>query len=290
MTKLSLRVGIYMLYALGSLPRPMALCIARSIGVVLYYLPLKRNHIARKNIDLCFKHMKESERAKLCLQNAKASGQALADMAAAWFWSDTRIKQEIRHEVRGLDALYSLQAKHEGVLILARHCVHLELDHRVASLYVHGYGVGRHHNDPQLARLIYQGRRKSAEEIADKKSPMQFIRWLKEGKTVLYLPDQDYGMQGSEVVDFFGVPTATTMAPARIVKMTSAHVFALDSFWQGDQLIITLTPCTFDKEDYATFTQQMSAWVEMSVARQPQTYLWQHRRFKSTLGKAFYRA
>ena len=38
------------------------------------------------------------------------------------------------------------------------------------------------------------------------KNPRQFIRWLQEGKTVGYFPDQDYGPKRSIEDALLGVP------------------------------------------------------------------------------------
>ena len=37
-------------------------------------------------------------------------------------------------------------------------------------------------------------------DVVDRKNTIRFIKWLKDGKTVLYAPDQDYGMKKSNEI------------------------------------------------------------------------------------------
>ena len=59
---------------------------------------------------------------------------------------------------------------------------------------------------------------RGVKDLCDKNKPLKFIKWLLSGKTVLYATDQDYGMNGSEVVNFFNLPAATISAPHKIIK------------------------------------------------------------------------
>ena len=102
------------------------------------------------------------------------------------------------------------------------------------------YGVERAHNSPFMQKVQSMGRLKGLNALADKNSPITFIKWLKKNKTVLYAIDQDYGLKNSSNVDFFGIKTATTNAPVKIVDATQCNVLFLNSYYDSDKLILSV--------------------------------------------------
>ena len=59
------------------------------------------------------------------------------------------------------------------------------------------------------------------------KNTLRFMKWLKNGKTVLYAPDQDYGLDKSKEIKFFGHPAATVSAPYKIIQKQNVKLFSL---------------------------------------------------------------
>ena len=111
------------------------------------------------------------------------------------------------------------------------------------------------------------------------------MRWLKNGKTVLYAPDQDYGMKNSTVVDFFGMPAATISAPLKIINNTNCKTFFLNSYFYKGKLIIDVDEVKINQNSVDEFSSELNMLIESKIKLNPEEYLWQHRRFKSTLGK-----
>ena len=68
--------------------------------------------------------------------------------------------------------------------------------------------------------------------IADRNNTISFIRWVKNGKTVLYAPDQDYGIKKSDVIDFFGIPAATISAPLKIITKTGCNYLFMNTYYK----------------------------------------------------------
>ena len=109
----------------------------------------------------------------------------------------------------------------------------------------------------------------------------------KKNKTVLYAIDQDYGLKNSSNVDFFGIKTATTNAPVKIVDATQCNVLFLNSYYDSDKVILSVEEINIS--DSKLMIQDISSHIEARIREKPSEYLWQHRRFKSTLGKeSFY--
>ena len=251
-------------------------------GLFFYFFKnpnLKRNIFSRKNIDVAFPNLNEKEKRNLFNKNTKSMVRGLFDTGKAWFWNDAKINSFLQYEISGLDKLNSAK----GNLLIFKHSHHLELDSRILGMHCELYGVERAHNSTYMQKVQSAGRLRGLNALADKNKPITFIKWLKRGKTVLYAIDQDYGLKNSINVDFFGVKTATTNAPIKIVDATQCNVLFLDSYYELDKLILSIEEVNI--KDTQSMIQDISSHIETSIRDNPDEYLWQHRRFKSTLGK-----
>ena len=167
----------------------------------------------------------------------------------------------------------------------AHNLLHLELDGRLFGMNYEAYGVERTHNSESFNLIQKTGRLKSVKDTCDRNHPLKFIRLLKKGEVILYAADQDYGLDQSEIVNFFNQPAATISAPIKIINSTGCKPYFLNSFKDGDKYIIEIEELDFDKSSNLDFLKNLNLFMENKIRKNPEEYLWQHRRFKSTLGK-----
>jgi len=264
------------------LPRVCHIVLSNIIGSLLYIAPLKRNKYSKINIDFCFPNKSESERKKIFKKNIMLSGHILTDTGISWFWSDERIKKNIKYEIIGLDKLLAEQSAEKGVLLFFKHSLHLELDSRIIGMHAKIYGVERKHNSEYFQSIQNKGRLKSMVDVVDRKNTIRFMKWLKGGKTVLYAPDQDYGMNKSRRVNFFKNPAATVSAPYKIIQRTKCKTYFLNSYIKENKLYLDIEELNFNDIDELNFLEDLNKFIENKIKLNPQEYLWQHRRFKST--------
>ena len=284
---LSLLVILWKLLLL--FPRPMHKGLVYFFGNLIYLMPIKRNKISQKNIELCFPKLSQEERKKLHKLNVIASAKIIFDSGISWFWSDKRINKLISYEIRGLESLLEEQKNNNGILLFFKHSLHLELDARLLGMNAEIYGVERVHNSDSFDSIQNKGRLKSVKDTCDRNNPLKFIRWLKNGKTVLYATDQDYGLSQSDIVNFFNHPAATISAPQKIIKSTKCKTFFVNSFMENDKYILEVEKIFLDQSSQINFSIDLNLYMENKIKLNPEEYLWQHRRFKSTLGKeSFY--
>ena len=267
------------------LPRPLHKVFILTLGNLIYLMPIKRNKISKKNIDLCFPTLSEMERNRLHKLNVLASAKVIFDSGIAWFWSDKKINRFIHYEIKGLSNLLNEQKNNNGILLFFKHSLHLELDARLLGMNSEIYGVERVHNSDSFDSIQKKGRLKSVKDTCDKNNPIKFIRWLKKGRTVLYATDQDYGLNQSNIINFFNHPAATISAPLKIVKSTKCKTFFINSFLQDDKYILDVQQLNLDQSSDINFSKDLNIFMESKIKEHPEEYLWQHRRFKSTLGK-----
>ena len=273
-------IVIQILRILSWLPRSLQRFLGSLIGKLVILSNGKRFRFARKNIDICFPKKDQISKNKLVKENAYFVGQSFFETAIAWFWSNERIKGQIPHSLAGLNILKESQ---KGGLIIFKHSLHLELDARILGMYLPLIGMGRNHNNASINNLQDSGRKKSLKGTIDRKEVRKLVKLLKHNERVLYAIDQDYGKDNADLSDFFGVECYTINTIQRLQQMTGCDVFFLDSWMEDHVLHLEITEI---KENFSE--KAVIRLIENSIQKHPAEYLWQHRRFKSSLGKDFY--
>ena len=270
------------------LPASWQKILGQVLGSLLLIIASKRKRIAQVNIQECFPLLTSQEQNKLLHQNFKFLGASIFQTGSAWFWSDVQIQKHVEYEIRGLELLNNTQEQ-SGNLVLFKHSQHLELDARLLGLNAEIYGVGRSHNSPIMNKLQTQGRLSSIQATADKNNPRKFLAWLKKGKNVLYAMDQDYGWENSVELSFFKTPTATITTARKIIDITQCNLLFVNSYFVEEKLVLELESINYDDLDSVELAQKINDLMEQKITLHPEEYLWSHRRFKSTLGKKFYK-
>ena len=266
-------------------PRKIQLFFGNCIGYLFLLSKNKRNRFSKININLCFPDLDTNSAYRIYKKNIILFGRVIFDTGIAWFWSDDRINKNIPYKINGLELLLRYQRLNNGVLLFFKHSLHLELDSRILAMNAEIFGVERKHNSTYFESIQKNGRLKSMKGVADRNSTVSFVRWLKNGKTVLYAPDQDYGLKKSDQIDFFGLPAATISAPLKIINKTGCNYLFMNTYYEKDNLVIDIEEPKFSTASSIMFMQDLNKYVENKIKLNPEEYLWQHRRFKSTLGK-----
>ena len=266
-------------------PRKIQLFFGNCIGYLFLLSKNKRNRFSKVNINLCFPDLDTNSAYRIYKKNIILFGRVIFDTGIAWFWSDDRINKNIPYKINGLELLLRYQRLNNGVLLFFKHSLHLELDSRILAMNAEIFGVERKHNSTYFESIQKNGRLKSMKGIVDRNSTVSFVRWLKNGKTVLYAPDQDYGLKKSDQIDFFGLPAATISAPLKIINKTGCNYLFMNTYYEKDNLVIDIEEPKFSKASSIMFMQDLNKYIENKIKLNPEEYLWQHRRFKSTLGK-----
>lgn len=251
----------------------------------LVRLFFRRNRYSKINIINCFPELDEQAVNKIYRKNLFELSNIFFTTGVAWFWSNRRIQKNIPYEIDGINKLLNVQKSKNGVLLFFKHSLHLELDIRILGMNAEIYGIEREHNSKNYNLVQRKGRLRGLVDIVDRKNTFTFMRWLKNGKTVLYAPDQDYGSKKSLDIDFFNLPAATIKAPYKIMRKTNCKIFFLNSYYKKNKLVLNIEELDMYHLSELEFLTKLNNFIESKIVLNPSEYLWQHRRFKSTLGK-----
>ena len=270
------------------LPTSWHPAIGKLCGKLLFILAKSRKKIAQANIEACFPELSKAEQQELLRDNFLHLGRSFIETGIAWFWSDKKIQSKVDYDVIGINHL-SNNNSNKGNLIIFKHSQHLELDARLFAMNAAVYGVSRTHNSASMNKIQNKGRLSSIKDTADKNNPRKFMKWLKAGKNVMYAIDQDYGWDHSVKLQFFNQEAATITTTRKIIDATNANLLFINSYYKNKTLVLQIELIDHEGLNSIKLAQKINDLMEEKILQHPAEYLWMHRRFKSTLGKNFYK-
>jgi KDO2-lipid IV(A) lauroyltransferase len=270
------------LRAIAILPFRIQFAIGKVLGRLSLLIAHDRREACKINIALCFPELSDLERAMLVKKTFISNGIGLVEIAMAWFANPERFKGMV--DITGIENLNLAKSKGKGVLLVGAHFSTLEMG---GFLYPQGEidATYRPNANPLFNAIMYNGRKRNVEGVFDRKSIRQSMRSLKAGRVLWYAPDQDYGAKNSVFAPFFGVPAATITATSRFAKFNNSEIVFYSHYRKNDGSGYKIHfseplqgyPTGDDIED-ATI---INSHIEAAIRKQPDQYLWLHKRFKT---------
>lgn len=276
---ISLWVNILRL--LARLPYNLQMHIGAFFGWVLYHLARDRRHVTEVNIRLCFPELSPEAQRKRVRAVFHHNGIGIMEAAMAW-WAPISWFQD-KVTLKGKEHLDKALAQGKGVIMLGAHFSTLDLGGLLFSYHYTLNTLYRPNNNPYLDQVICNGRSRFTHNI-DRSDFRSVIRKLKSNEIIWYAPDQDFGMKQSVFVTFFGVPAATLTATTRLTKLNGSPVLMLAQHRLSDgryelELFPIIEP--FPTGDEIADATRINEEIERAIRKDPEQYMWVHRRFKS---------
>jgi len=261
------------------------------IGAVLGWLAPRlarsRAHIVRRNLALCFPDLPESVREQWLADHFRALAQSIVDRGVLWYGTAEAVKEMVTQT--GIEHINELIVQGRPVILLAPHFIALDATATRLTLEIPSAAtMYTPQSDPHIDAVVAAGRARFNEVflVSRKDGVRDLIRHLRAPRPVYYLPDMDFGRQGSVFVPFFGVQAATLVATAQLAQKWNAAVLPVVGFWNPDtgRYHVDVLPelADFPGEDsLEAATARLNRELESWVRRCPSQYYWVHRRFKT---------
>jgi Kdo2-lipid IVA lauroyltransferase/acyltransferase len=274
-------VGLSALRVIELLPFNVQRRVGAALGGLIRRLPLAYVRIARRNIQLCMPSLSPQDQAGLLDRHCESLGMALCETANTWWSSDRRVHQLA--EVQGIEHLQAALAKGRGAIMIGGHFTTIEIATRILGTVVPLNVVYRPTKNAVLSYIMFSSFSRHGKPIAHD-DIRSMIRALKRNEAVWYAPDQSYRNKGAAMVNFFGIPAATTTATSRLARISGAAV--LTYFPErlpgaaGYRVVIGPALEDFPGVDPVGDVERFHQLLEAQIRRVPEQYLWVHRRFK----------
>lgn len=256
------------------------------LGMLTYWLAKERRYITTVNIALCFPELDSAQQSRLVKKCFQENGIGLVETTTGWVRNPGDFKSQTT--LIGFDELEAAHKEGKGILLIGAHYSTLDFGANLLS-YFHPFGVTyRPHRNALFDAFMLRGRISNCNGVFDRNDLRGAFRHLKQGKTLWYAPDQDYGPKHAVFVPFFGQQAATITAASHFAAINKSRVFLVREHrvnrTRHYEIEFIAFPDSFpsgDDEVDARLTNQM---IEKTIRLYPEQYLWMHKRFKTQPG------
>ncbi len=295
--RIAVRARYYLIYAFFrvlvagvlSLGYERALWVSRRLADLGFRLDRRHRKRAIENLGRALPELGEEEWRRLARESFRSFAQVLVESAyIPRLLTANSVDRLVSYTIHPGAA--KAIARGTGIIFVGAHTGNWELTGQVGGL--HGLplvSVARPRDNPYLEAHVIKNRERHGQRIVAKKGAVRDLsRALREGEYLGMLVDQNNGRNGV-FVDFFGRKASTTGAPAMLALRFKVPIIPASNrrVGRGFQYAIHVgkplaVPNTGNREeDVRILTQAMTDRVEAWVRRDPDQWLWGHRRWKS---------
>lgn len=262
--------------------------VAAVLGDLWFFVVRVRRAEIQKNLRIAFPEATEAERRGQARRVMRVLTAHFVETAALLVASDEDLAELIQWE--GLEHIQQALEEGGGVLILASHIDNWEL-------LIQGFGLAGLRLNAAVRMPTSQGVNRGLLEIRSRAGfrghePRGSIRRLlqvlaEDNEPVTVVMDQAQSRRRGVFVRFFGRPAMTTPGLAILALKSGRPIVPVIPIRVAPGRIrlqagppIPLADLQGDPEFVAKATARLTAVVEAHIRRQPDRWLWAHRRFK----------
>ncbi len=216
-------LGVGVTWLIARLPYAVLMWLGRRLGDLILLVNSARRDVAQTNIALCFPELSKPEQEALVDAHLRDIGLMLMEFALGWMGSN-RAVSKVPVTIEGLEHLEAARAQGKGVLLVGGHFSHLELCARLVSQHIRIAGMYRQMDSAAFEWTVLRARLDYADAMFDKDDIRGTVKYLRQGGTLWYAPDQDMRSKDNVFVPFFGVLAATITATHHLARMSGARL------------------------------------------------------------------
>jgi KDO2-lipid IV(A) lauroyltransferase len=281
--------AVALLRIFGWMPRKLAYPAARIASWIGYNLAKRQRNSGLKNLSMTMPQLSTAEQEAIlraCFDNL---GRLLVEFSHFPDLTKSNISDYVVYE--GFENFSEGVRRGKGVLFLTGHFGAWELSSFAHSIYGHPMKfVVREIDNPRVERLISGYRSIGGNApVRRQNASRDILKALRNNETVGILMDQNTVREEGVFAEFFGIPAATTPAVATFALRTGAAVIPGFLIWDEE---IQKHRLHFDPPleliqtgdrtaDILENTRMFNKVLENYVRKNPDQWLWIHRRWKT---------
>jgi KDO2-lipid IV(A) lauroyltransferase len=261
------------------------------LGTLFYTVDRKHRRVAAGNVAAAFPSRTAAERKRIVRQAFQHFGRLLFQLLK--FSTLPADEMLSRVEFEGEEHVRFAYAQGRGVLFVTGHFGFWELQAMVHALQLQPMTVlARALDNRPLNELLERMRTRTGNSVIYRQGTIRRVmRLLQSNESVGILIDQHIQSRDAIYVDFFDRPAATTSVVAALALRTGTPVIPLFALPIGAgryRMIYehSVEPPAEDAPNRVhEFTQRCTDVLEMYVRRNPELWLWMHRRWRDSVIK-----
>ena len=272
------------------IPRRLLVFIIRFSGSATYYLARRERRTGMANLNMVFGNTKtETQKKSILKQSLVSFAQTMADIF--WFSKDTEKRVRKYQTFVPSTGPYF---EHRAQLIITAHTGNWELIGLESGLLgLDIASIAAVTKNASVDAMLNTLRQQTGQTIVAREGALRTLinRFRQNGKAAFVLDQNTAEGQGGIWVDFLGIPTPVSSAPAHLAYRTGTEIiFAFSHPVSGGRYEAhtghVIQPPAYDKEqDQSTvvkaLTQQIMDVISMQIRNHPEHWLWSYKHWRS---------
>ncbi len=271
------------------LPRPVLTAFTAIAGPVTYHVAKRERVVGMANLDVVFGDTKTRAEKRTILKKSFTSfSRTMADI----FWFSRNTEKRVKKNQRFVpnSGPYFEEKAH---VIITAHAGNWELIGLESGLRgVNVASVAAITKNNAVDQLLNQLRERTGQSIIPREGAMRTLvsRFRNNGKAAFVLDQNTSEEQGGIWVDFLGMPTPVSSAPAHLAYRTGTDIiFAFSQPVGGGRYEAhtgqVITPPKYDKTRdpepiVRELTQQIVDVVSHWIRAHPESWLWSYKHWR----------
>ncbi len=270
------------------LPMRTVRAIGHRLGRLAFYFDNSRRRVALTNLQHAFPSRSRAEIEEIARAMFAHFAAVLLELLKFATLTDAEMHELV--DVEGADRVNQAYQQGRGVLFMTGHFGYWEEQGMMLALHTKPVSVlARPLDNPYLHEMLERIRSRTGNTVIYRQGAVRrILRELAANRGVAMLIDQHLHTPDAIYVDFFRRPAATTSAMGALAARTGAAV--IPSFGYpiegGRYRFVYDHPIEPPRDDtpegIRDFTQRCTDVLEMYVRRNPELWLWMHRRWRDS--------
>ena len=262
-------------------PFRMQVFLGKNMGKLFYPLFSTVRKVATINIQKCFPEKNKEQVSALVKKHFESIGVSFFETANAYYGRDEKIQKLLTIESEHY--LTDAMKDDRGVIILCSHFMPLMLSSRALSLKHTIASIYRPQNNRLFDKIMVKGLTNGGGIMIKNSDTKAMIKAIKNSLPIWYAPDQDLGTKGTVFAPLFGIQAATISATSRLAKggNTAVIPYSFTRTDEGYNMSFSAPLENYPSGDLVHDASQTNQILEAQIRKNPEQYLWIHRRFKT---------
>ncbi len=245
-----------------------------------------RKNVTLENLNKAYPELTGAEKNKIAIGAYANLGIVFAEMLYLRFASLKSIESRIR--ISNPELFQNLLREQKGLIVVAGHFANWEwLALGGARILKENFAIVRKNIRTSFTeRFLEKMRIRTGNTLINSGDIRRMYRVLRNGSCIALLADQAAPGESTRI-NFFGREVPTAEGPARLALQTRAPMLFAECLRKADgDYLITFHCICFDdlldavEENVHELTYRHAHLLEEIIRRQPDQWLWQHRRWK----------
>lgn len=253
-------------------------------GIVNLLHVSKTSKTIRLNIEICLPKLSKQERERITRAAIRNELQSYMEFFSIWGSSTQKNISRIR-QIHGEHLVHEALAEGKGLVLIVPHFGTWEIMNAWFAQHTQMTIMYKPIKNPDADDFVREARSREQAHLVptDESGVRQIFKALKQGGTTVILPDHTPNI-GGEMIDYFGIPLASSNLSAKLIQKTKARSLLLYAIRnESDDFDMFIEP--IDEQIYQGSandgTRIIHQALEHLIERFPQHYHWSYKRFKA---------